>query len=1597
MKCGADVSGQQGNVATAMMPVAEERDAEQALLEMLKSATLGEYEILRELGRGGMATVYLAHDIALDRKVAIKVMSPALLLMGEGMVERFRREARTAASLSHPHIIPIYTVKSSGKLLYFVMKFIPGRSLEAVMRDEGPLPIPVVKAVLQQVGSALGFAHRHGIVHRDVKPANIMLDEEGWAVVTDFGIAKVAENRGLTMTGIAVGTPSYMSPEQCAAKGDLTGKSDQYSLGVVAYEMLCGKQPFEGDSAMAIMFAHFHEQPRPLADLRPECPPDLAAAVMRMLEKQPERRWPSLEDMLAAIAAAPLAHDDPTHRRMQELARRGSNREILASVPLPPTSPIPPGRRDLSDAATTPIPAPRVVSVSVAPARSDLPVGDRVQLAAAARLANGAAAEGAVRWTTSDPAVAVVSETGLVTAIAPGTATITAAAEEVTGAATVVVTPVAVGAVLVNPGLRSLGVGDTVRLAAEVRDTRGAALAERRVAWSSSNPGVAAVDGGGLVTALAPGNAEIAATCEGVRGTARIAVTPAAVASLALEPASLHLAVGATAGVAAQPRDARGHLLKGRTVEWASAHPAIASVSAQGVVVGQAPGATRITARCEGVTAELAVEVAPAPVASVTVAAPDPLIVGARIRLAAVVKDAGGKTVTGRPVTWLSSAPAVAAVAPDGTVSAVAPGSARITAECEGKSWTVPVTVLPVPVAAVQVTGMPDMLPVGGSATLAVLVKDGRGNALAGRRVEWRSSEPRVATVTPDGVVTARAPGRAVIAALVEGKEATAALTVVTPVPPPPPSPVEAPPGPEPAPSGARAPEPPVGVAPARAAGASEAATEIIRPVPARAPSRRLRVLIGVAGVAVVALGGYLLSGRGSRRPVESPATVVEAPPAQPAPVAPAPVATVTVTAPSGPIAVGRTLQLAALLRDSAGRELESRPITWSSSDPAIASVDASGAVQARQAGTVRITATSEGRTGEVELAIEPAAEAPAAPPAVAAVSIAPVAGPLEVGGEVRLAVAVKDGKGNSLTDRTVVWSSSAPAIATVSAGGVVSARAPGTVTITASSEGKSGSLRLTVSAPPPAAVASVTLAPEAPVILVGQTVQLVATVLDERRSRLERPIAWSSSDPAVARVDQQGLVTGVGKGSATIAAGANGKSASVRVTVNEPPPQVVPVASVVLNAATRSIRVGETTTWTAAARDRSGNTLADRRVTWSSSDPRVATVSNGVITGLAPGRAEIAAEVDGRKESARILVEAAPAPPPPGLAPVAAPAASALLPRRAVAAGGLLSCGLASSSAVCWGGGETAPGAVSGTAGATQVVVGRAHACALAPGGRAVCWGENRNGQLGDGTTTARTEAVPVAGDLAFSTLSAGAQHTCGVADGRAYCWGENENGQLGDGSTTDRRRPTQVRLKEPVTEIAAGGKHTCALTASGKAWCWGDGFSGQLGVGSLDQQAEPIEVSGPNKWAAITAGGEHTCALATTGAAFCWGGNRSGQLGDGSTSDRSRPVPVASGSRFTAITAGGAHTCGLAAGEAYCWGDNRAGQLGDGTKTARPRPVALSAGARLTTISAGGRHSCGLTENGEPLCWGDNEKGQLGDGGTAARETPAPVRAPR
>ena len=309
------------------------------LIEALRHATLGEYDVYGLLGRGGMASVYLALDLALNRKVAVKVISTSMMTT-EDSATRFLREAQTAAALNHPNIIPIYSVRRTADLLYFVMRYVEGSPLDAVIRESRTLSVRMTRAILSQVASALQFAHRKGVVHRDIKPANIMIDEDGNAIVTDYGIAKVEAGKNLTMTGAVMGTPYYMSPEQISGH-QITGAADQYSLGVMAYEMLIGRTPFAGDSVMTLLKAHLWDPPQPIREIRTELTPHLADTVMRMLAKAPADRWPDLSEFVRALDAKNLPEDDDLRSQIIDLAKTGIANRLRISVPL---SPVPPAR-----------------------------------------------------------------------------------------------------------------------------------------------------------------------------------------------------------------------------------------------------------------------------------------------------------------------------------------------------------------------------------------------------------------------------------------------------------------------------------------------------------------------------------------------------------------------------------------------------------------------------------------------------------------------------------------------------------------------------------------------------------------------------------------------------------------------------------------------------------------------------------------------------------------------------------------------------------------------------------------------------------------------------------------------------------------------------------------------------------------------------------------------------------------------------------------------------------------------------------------------------------------------------------------------------
>jgi serine/threonine-protein kinase len=269
-----------------------------AEIDMVRQELHEEYEILDELGRGGMAIVFKAKEKQLDREVAIKVL-PFSLAFDKEFVERFQREARTSAKLEHPNIIPIYRVGKSGRVIYFVMKFLRGKPLSNILGARGSLPPAEIKKILAEVGRALAYAHKKEIVHRDIKPDNIMFDEHGHAVVTDFGIAKAASGGKLTGTGMSIGTPHYMSPEQAKAQ-PLDGRSDIYSLGVVAYQCLTGSVPFDGEDSFSIGYKHIMEEiPAPPLE-NPE-KRQLFEIIRKMMAKTPAQRFQNADEVVSVL------------------------------------------------------------------------------------------------------------------------------------------------------------------------------------------------------------------------------------------------------------------------------------------------------------------------------------------------------------------------------------------------------------------------------------------------------------------------------------------------------------------------------------------------------------------------------------------------------------------------------------------------------------------------------------------------------------------------------------------------------------------------------------------------------------------------------------------------------------------------------------------------------------------------------------------------------------------------------------------------------------------------------------------------------------------------------------------------------------------------------------------------------------------------------------------------------------------------------------------------------------------------------------------------------------------------------------------------
>ncbi len=885
-----------------------------------------------------------------------------------------------------------------------------------------------------------------------------------------------------------------------------------------------------------------------------------------------------------------------------------------------------------------------------------------------------------ITYSTSDPAIATVSATGLVTAVGPGTATITALSEGKTG--TVSVTIPTVMSVTVSAPLTTLQIGQTTQAVAVLRDAQGNPVTGRAVTWTSSNPAALSVSASGLITAVGPGASTITATSGGVNGTLSVSVPTVTTVTVTASPSVLQ--PGQTSQASVVLLDGTGSVIIGRPITYSSANPAIATITASGLITAISPGTVQISALSDGVTGTMTITVPP--VASVSVSAPlTTLQVGQTTQATATLRDAQGNAVSNRTVTWASSNPAAFTVSATGLITAVAPGSSQITATSEGITGSLTVGV-PV-VTTVLVTASPSTLQPGQTSQTSVVLLDGTGTVITGRPITYASPNPAVATVNASGLVTAVAGGTVQIAATSQGVTGTVTITVppvasinvtatlttlqptqttqatatlrdalgnpvsnrvitwastnpaaltvtntglVTAVGP---GTAQITVTSEGVTGSATMTVPPVALVLVSAANVSPTPGQTVQMslalLDANSNAALNRTVVwasSVPGVATVSNTGLVTAVAVGTTTVTATSEgkvgsiVIQVVPVNQPPVVP-PVATVSITASPSVLQPSQTTQTTVVLRDASNNVLTGRIITYSSSNSTIATVDGVGLVTALRSGSVQITATSEGQTGQVTITVPPVAQVIVTAPLTT----------LQIGQTTQASVTLRDAQGNPVGNRIVAWSSSNPAALSVSNSGLVTAVGPGAAQIIVTSEGVTGSVTITVPS-----VATVSISAPLTTLQPTQTTQTSVVLRDASNNVLTgRPITYASSNSSVASVDPSGLVTGIAGGTVQITATSEGKTGSVTITVP-------PVATVTVTAPLTTLQAGQTTQASAALRDAQGNLLSNRVVTWSSSNPTVMSVSaTGFVTALSPGSANIIATSEGVNGSVQITMPA--------------------------------------------------------------------------------------------------------------------------------------------------------------------------------------------------------------------------------------------------------------------------------------------------------------------------------------------------------------------
>jgi uncharacterized protein YjdB len=683
--------------------------------------------------------------------------------------------------------------------------------------------------------------------------------------------------------------------------------------------------------------------------------------------------------------------------------------------------------------------------------------------------------------------------------------------------------PQDVVAIRMQPNSASIPLGGHVTFHAVAVDNSGDPVSGESVAWSSQDTTVAVVDATGNVSTKKVGSTQIIAASASKVGTATMNVMPPAVATVQLTPSSADILVGDVLQLSATPRDADGNALTDRTITWSSSNPSVAAVSSSGSVSGVAQGSATITATSENVSATAALTVSPLAPDTVVVS-PTSVSIQPRqtAQLTASVRDSHGQAMS-TTVSWTTADPSLATVNGSGAVTGVSTGTTTVTAAAGTKKTKVKITITQAPAASVSVSPSSVSLTQGATSQLSATVKDADGSVLTGSIISWTSDNTNVATVSSSGLVTAHNAGSATITAATGGVSGTSRVAV----------------------QAVAAPVASVTMSPTSASlvpGDTASFTATPRDSTGTAlggrtvtwsSSNTSAATVSASGlVTAVAVGSATIQATSEGKSGTASVTVS----------APS-VASVSVSPHSASVVTRGTVQLSVTLRDSKGNVLSGRAVAWSSADASTATVNSSGLVTGGAPGTAEIYAQSEGHTDSSAVTVTA--------PAVATVSVSPSSATLRVTNTSQLTATVRDAGGNVLTDRTVTWSSSATAEATVSASGLVTAVAPGSATITATSEGKSGTSTMTVTLVP---VSSVTLAPKNDTLTVGAKEQVSATLKDSAGNVLTgRTITWGTSSPSVATVTTAGMVTGVAGGNSTITATSEGKAGTSTVVVDAP------------------------------------------------------------------------------------------------------------------------------------------------------------------------------------------------------------------------------------------------------------------------------------------------------------------------------------------------------------------------------------------------------------------------------------------------------------